>query len=223
LTRCYDSRVKVARLILIFMAVSYFAAADEAGFETVEEVLAVVGNTPILYSDVELMALLRVVDPDPEESPETYRSRLLEARIRLEVEFRDLEESGLLYRLEVDPTAVRGRLIARGGGVEVVVPQLESEGLSLADLDELALRLAAVDAYVQQRLRSRVAVTMEEIEGAYQQLLVDEIAATDEALPPLAAVRDRLTTLLVERKLNQEIERWLELAVTRQEVTRFSR
>jgi hypothetical protein len=64
---------------------------------------------------------------------------------------------------------------------------------------------------------------MEEIEGAYQQLLVDEIAATDEALPPLAAVRDRLTTLLVERKLNQEIERWLELAVTRQEVTRFSR
>ena len=209
--------------MLILMTVNYFAAAQEAGLETVEEVLAVVGNTPILYSDVELMELLGIVDPEPGEPSATYRSRLLEARIRLEVEFRDLEESGLLYRLEVDPTGVRDRLVARGGGVEVVGPRLASKGLSLADADELALRLAAVDAYVQQRLRSRVAITMEEIEGAYQQLLVDEIATTDEALPPLASVREQLTTLLVERKLNQEIERWLELAVTRQEVTRFSR
>ena len=64
---------------------------------------------------------------------------------------------------------------------------------------------------------------MDEIEAAYQQLLVDEIATSDEAVPPLTAVRDRLFELLVERKLNDEIERWLVRASEHQEVLRFSR
>jgi hypothetical protein len=64
---------------------------------------------------------------------------------------------------------------------------------------------------------------MDEIEAAYQQLLVDEIAASDEPVPPLAAVREQLHLILVERKLNDEIERWLARARERQEVLRFSR
>jgi hypothetical protein len=209
--------------MLILMTVSHFAPAQEAPFEVVEEVLAVVGTTPILHSDVELAALLHVVEPEPEESAQAYRARLLEARIRLELAFRELEEGGQLYRLEVDPAAVRQGLVARAGGPEAVDRELGARGLSPADLDELALRMAAVDAFVQQRLRTRIAVSMEEIEAAYQRLLVDEIAASDGALPPLAEVREQLTTVLVERKLNEEIERWLERASARQEVTRFSR
>ena len=209
--------------MLILMTVSHFASAQEAPFEIVEEVLAVVGTTPILHTDIELAALLHVVEPEPEESTQAYRSRLLEARIRLELAFRELEEGGLLYRLEVDPEAVREGLIEGAGGPDLVERELEARGLSPADLDELALRMAAVDAFVQQRLRARIAVSMEEIEAAYQRLLVDEIAAGDATLPPLAEVREQLTTVLVERKLNEEIERWLERASARQEVTRFSR
>ena len=64
---------------------------------------------------------------------------------------------------------------------------------------------------------------MEEIEAAYQELLVNEIAISDEPVPPLSAVRDDLHTLLVERKLNEEIESWLERAEEHQEVMRFGR
>ena len=64
---------------------------------------------------------------------------------------------------------------------------------------------------------------MEEIDAAYQELLVAEIATTDEPPPPVAVVQDQLRALLVERKLNEEIERWLVRAGERQEVTRFSR
>jgi hypothetical protein len=63
---------------------------------------------------------------------------------------------------------------------------------------------------------------MEEIEAAYQELLVNEIAVSNEPVPPLSAVRGHLHTLLVERKLNEEIERWLERAEEDQEVMRFS-
>jgi len=209
-------------LLLILMAVSHFAAADQPSTTVVEEVLAVVGNTPILYSDVTLAALVRLVEPATEIEGQ-YRSQLLDARIRLEVEYRDLEESGLLFRLDLEPQRARDALITRGGGTEVLERELSANGLSWPDLEELALRIAAVDAYVEQRLRPRVSVSMEEIDAAYQELLVAEIATTDEPPPPVAVVQDQLRALLVERKLNEEIERWLVRAGERQEVTRFSR
>jgi hypothetical protein len=207
---------------LIIMCVNHFAAAQQPESRVVEEVLAVVGITPILYSDVTLTALVQLVERTTEED-QLYRSRLLDARIRLEVEYRDLEESGLLFRLDLDPQPVREALIDRAGGAEVLEREFAFNGLTWPDLEELALRIAAVDAYVEQRLRPRVAVTMEEIEAAYQELLVAEIATVDEPPPPVAAVQDELRTVLVERKLNEEIERWLARAEERQEVTRFSR
>jgi hypothetical protein len=205
------------------MAFSHFAIADEPIWETVEEVLAVVGSTPILFSDITLAEQIRLVDREPEESITAYRSRLLDARIRLEVEFRELEEGGILYRLELDTPGVRDLLIERGNGEETLDAKMRQHGLIWPDLDELALRVSAVDAFVEQRLRPRISVSIEEIEVAYQQLLVDEIAASDEPVPPLASVREHLHRIVVERKLNDEIERWLERAEERQEVLRFSR
>ena len=207
---------------LILLAVSHFTASEEPRWQTVEEVLAVVGSTPILYSDVTLAALVHLVEPEPMEVPEDYRSRLLSARIRLEVEFRDLEDAGLLYRLELETGPYRDALVARAGGEDVLDVSLRHEGLVWPDIDELVLRVAAIEAFVEQRLRPRISITMEEIEAAYQELLVNEIAVSDEPVPPLSTVRGHLHTLLVERKLNDEIASWLERAEEDQEVMRFS-
>ncbi len=215
--------MRTAVIALILMAVSHFGTPAEPEWETVEEVLAVVGSTPILLSDLELAALVRLIDAEPDEPSDAYRSRLLDARIRLEIEFRDIEDGGLLFRLELDPQRARQTLIERGGGADRLDSEFVDRGLTASDLDELVLRVAAVDAFVQQRLRPRISVNMDEIEAAYQQLLVDEIATSDETVPPLTAVRDRLFELLVERKLNDEIERWLVRAAEHQEVLRFSR
>ena len=182
--------------------------------------MAVVGDTPILHSDVELAVLLKIVDREPIE---THRTRVLDARIRLEIEFRDLEDGGLLYRLELDTTKVRESLIAGAGGEAVLDQGLEANGLVWPDVDELVLRIAAVNAFVDQRLLPRVSISVEEIEAAYQDLLVKEIAASDEPVPPLSTVRQHLHQILVARKLNEEIERWVVRANERQEVMRFSR
>jgi len=214
--------VRSAVFSLILLTVSHFAASEEPTWRTVEEVLAVVGSTPILFSDVTLAALVHLVEREPMESLEDYRSRLLGARIRLEVEFRDLEDAGLLYRLELETGTYGDALIVRAEGEEALDASLQQEGLVWPDVDELVLRVAAVDAFVEQRLRPRISITMEEIEAAYQELLVNEIAVSNEPVPPLSAVRGHLHTLLVERKLNEEIERWLERAEEDQEVMRFS-
>jgi len=209
--------VKPLIAFLICLILLYLPALAE----TIDEVAAAVGTTPILRSDLRLAELVRLVELDPAESADDFGSRLLEARIRLELQFRDLEASGTLYRLDIDVSSARAALVERAGGDAVIAPALAATGLTAGDLDELALRIAAVDAYVDQRLRPRVRVGSDELRAAYQELVVGPIEGTGETAPPLESVQEQLHLLLAERALNGEIERWLLSAAERFEVTRF--
>jgi hypothetical protein len=204
------------------MCFSYLAVAQEVVREPVDEVVAVVDRTPLLRSDIDLAELLELVERPVRTSDADYRSSLLDARIQLEVQFRDLEASGVLYRLELDVTDVRRTLLDRVGGLAAITPGLESAGLDDADIDELALRICAANAYAEQRLRPRISVSLQEIETAYRRFAVDLESQGEEA-PPLTSVQGRLRRLISERKLNAEIERWVARALDEREVTRFVR
>jgi len=210
----------IARLIaVIFLILCHLPAHGE----TIEEVVAAVGPTPILRSDIILSRLVQLVEITPGESDAAVTGRLLETRINLELQFRDLEESGTLYRLDFDVTAVSEDLIRRGGGEEVLQRSLVANGLDLGDVEELALRLASARAYIEQRLKPRIRVTSDEIETAYQDIVVAEMQTAGQQPPPLDQVRDDIRRLLTERKINDEIEAWLATAAENHEVTRFYR
>jgi hypothetical protein len=205
------------RVLLILLISCHFAAAQRV----VEEVLAVVDTTPILLSDVELGELVRLVEPEDADGG-SLRSRLLDARIRLELQYRDLEDAGTLYRLDLDTESSLRTLVQRGGGEERLRSALEQHGLMWADLEQLSVRVAAALAYTDQRLRPRIRITLEELQAAYQTEVVEQLDSMDQQVPPITAVQDQLHTLLLERKLNEEIERWLSSALERHEVTRFA-
>lgn len=180
-----------------------------------------VDTTPILLSDVALATLVRLVDPGDGGGTGSYRSRVLDARVRLELEYRDLEDAGTLYRLSLDSDASLKTLVARAGGEDRLRASLDQHGLTWADVEQLSVRVAAASAYTEQRLRPRIRVTLEELQAAYQTEVVKVLEAKNEPIPPLNAVQEQLHTLLVERKLNDEIESWLEGARERHQVTRF--
>ena len=178
-----------------------------------------VGTTPILLSDVNLATLLRLADVDPEAPAEAQGAATLEARIRLEVQYRSLEASGTVFRLELDVAAVQEALVERAGGRDLLGSLLEPAGLSWSDVEQLAVRSAAARAFVEQRLRPRVSISMEEIEAAYRSIVVDHWDPSLEPPPPLLELKDQLHRLVVERKLNDEIERWIEQSREQIEVT----
>ena len=184
--------------------------------------MAVVDRTPLLLSDVDLAELLVLIERPFGASDADYRSALLEARIQLEVQFRDLEASGVLYRLDLDVVGVRRDLLSAAGEAEAVAHELEVAGLGEADIDELALRVCAANAFAEQRLRPRISVSLQEIETAYRRLAI-ELESQGEDAPPLTSVDDQLHRLIAERKLNDEIERWVTRALDEREVTRFVR
>jgi hypothetical protein len=209
-------------LVIVLLALAAVSAPAD-GPVIVEKVLAVVGTAPILTSDVTLAEHVGLLPRDPGESTASYRSRLLDARIRLELQYRDLETSGVLYRLHLETDVVLHELVTRAGGPEPLATALTAGGFTQEDLDQLALRLAAARAYTEERLRPTVSVTLEEIQQAYEHLVRDQLASSGASAPSLPEVQDRLRALLVERKLNDEIRRWLETARERLGVTRFTR
>jgi hypothetical protein len=212
----------VKRLLPLSLAVVIPFSAGAAETLVVDEVVAVVGSSPVLASDLELATALRLVEPDEGESVDALRSRVLDARLRLEVQYRDLEASGTVYRLRPDTEAVGQSLAAAAGGLESLAPRLAAIGMTSADVDDLALRIATVDAYVRERLQPRVSVSLDELRQAYQDIVVAELQRRGEAPPALVEVRDELRRIVFERKLNGEIARWLVQARARQEVTVFA-
>jgi hypothetical protein len=209
-------------MTLILLVISQLSGAQTLVRIPVEEVVAVVDRTPLLRSDIDLAELVVLVERSAGATDADYRSALLEARIQLEVQFRDLEASGVLYRLELDVPGVRRSVLAAAGDIDPLMEALAADGLGDADIDELALRVCASNAYTDQRLRPRVSVTLQEIETAYRSLAV-ELESQGESAPPLTSVQDQLHQLIAERKLNEEIERWVTRAFDEREVTRFVR
>ncbi len=209
-------------MTLILLVISQLSGAQALVRTPVEEVVAVVDRTPLLRSDIDLAELVVLVERPAGATDADYRSALLEARIQLEVQFRDLEASGVLYRLELDVPGARRSVMAAAGDIDSLMEALAAAGLGDADIDELALRVCASNAYTEQRLRPRVSVTLQEIETAYRSLAV-ELESQGESAPPLTSVQDQLHQLIAERKLNEEIERWVTRAFDEREVTRFVR
>jgi len=214
--------VKRSAIVFILLIFSHLSATQDLIREPVEEVVAVVDRTPLLLSDVDLAELLVLIERPFGASDADYRSALLEARIQLEVQFRDLEASGVLYRLDLDVVGVRRNLLSAAGEAEAVAHELEVAGLGEADIDELALRVCAANAFAEQRLRPRISVSLQEIETAYRRLAI-ELESQGEDAPPLTSVDDQLHRFISERKLNDEIERWVTRALDEREVTRFVR
>jgi len=207
--------------VVLLCCLCSFAAGGGGSDEPVivDQVLAAVDAMPLLRSDVDLILMLDLLSPEEGESHDELVARALQHRINLELGYRELERSGVLYRLTQDVDGVVQQMtaaITASGNAET---KLSAKGLSWEDVRVLAVRIAAVNAFIDERLRSQITVTQPELEQEYQRL-VRETAGDPGSLPEQ---REQLSRLLVERKLNAEIERWLAAAQENHEVTRFAR
>lgn len=194
--------------VLIGHAPSVGAAPDG---ELVDAIVAVVDNAPILVSDLELARLVHLAPSD----------EVLTARVALELQYQDLVVSGALYRLELDVAARRAELKAALGLPARELSPLQGTGLTEDDLEQLAIRLAARDAFVEQRLRPRVRVTLDDLRTAYRDEVVPSVENANVPVPELETVAGQLREVLVERRLTEQVEQWMAEIRARHEVVRY--
>jgi hypothetical protein len=189
----------------------------------IERVLAVVNGTPVLASDVELATIAHLVPRDEGESDESLRSATLEALIALELRWQDLEAAAIASRTTVDLDASWAHVAERAGGEDALRARLRGVGLEEAMLRALLRRAAVVQAYVSNHFAPFVRPTNEEVVTVYEHEVVPALRAGGDEVPPLDAMRADIETLVRERKLLAEVERWTAELAERGQVVRYSR
>ncbi len=202
-----------ALLLCLLCGISGLLTAQD----TVDEVLAVVDRNPILASDI---ALAKLVGVGPEDAD---RSALLDARIRLELEFLDLVDSGSIHTIDADVSREIDAIVSHCGGEERLSEALVELGLEWNDVEALALRIASVELWIEKNIRPRIGVSVRDVEEAYRRVIVEPIQARGETPPSIEHLNADLRRLVEEEKLNAEIERWLSQTGERHPVTRFVR
>ncbi len=187
----------------------------------VERVLAVVNGAPILSSDLELAELARLVPREPTEDTAAYRAAEVEALIVLELRWQDLEAAAIAPRVPADLDAAWSAVTERVGGEDALRAMLAEHGLPESALRELVRRAAIVEAYVAGRFAPFVRPTAEEVEAYYRDELSPKLRAAGKSVPELAAVREQIESLLRERKLDAEVQRWTDDLAKRSVVVRY--
>lgn len=100
---------------------------------------------------------------------------------------------------------VRG--YAEIGGLSSLLKLL---GLRTGELEAYVELQALIIRFVNLRFRPFVNVQEAEIESYYEVILVRKLRESGIGAPALEEVRDRIREILMEEKVNQALERWLE-------------
>jgi len=103
-----------------------------------------------------------------------------------------------------------------------------SVGLTPQKIDELIRQRIMIDRFVEFRFRSFVLITEQDIKRFYDEVLAPAIRNRGAVPPALDAiqdgrsVRDGISATLKQRKINDEVERWLSQARQRADIVQLA-
>ncbi len=104
-----------------------------------------------------------------------------------------------------------------------------SVGLTPQKIDELIRQRILIDRFVEFRFRSFVLITQQDIQRHYDEVLAPEIRKSGLVPPSLdevqkdgKTVRDGISATLKQRKINDEVERWLSQARQRADIVQLA-
>ncbi len=190
--------------------------SDAAASRTIDQVVASVDGAAITQSDVETEYRTEVFHEEgrvPPKVPDAEKlahvlDRLIDQRLLMEEASAAEHKNSAASQERAEQTlADLGKKFA---SEEAFQAALRSLGLNehdlLAKIEEQQRILRVVD----QRLRPLVSVEHDEIEAYYQAAFLPEWAKKNKgSAPGLADVEDQIQEILVQRKIDQQLDVWL--------------
>lgn len=199
---------KITLFLVVFSTVGVAVLHSAAEEDTVDRLLAVVDDDPILESQLVQTIGIGLVEQQAGEGETAFRRRILDGLIEEKLRFHEVDRFGFaevpVDQVEEQFEAVRGRF----PNERSFQAQLEELGLDEQGLRQLLARQVMVLIYVEERLGARVFVGLEEIQAHYDEVLVPRLKEEDGPVPSIREVREPIRQVLREELLNEEIERW---------------
>jgi hypothetical protein len=187
-----------------------------------DRVLAVVDEDPILASDVERAVKLGLQQPNPGESSEAFRRRVVNSLIEERLRFHEIDRFGFeqvpVEEIERNVAKIR----ARFPNDAAFQKALKEVGLDPKKLRQLVARQILVLTYVDERLGPRVFVSLEDINRYYREVLTPEMQRRGQPVAPVEDVREDIREVLKQQKLTQELEKWTQELRERAEVVVYT-
>lgn len=192
--------------------------------ETVDRVVAAVGDKAITASDVEAEYRMELLhDGKNPAASEPDGSTLNQVRDRL-IDRALLEQEATTDGIEVAPNdpVVDERL-------RTLVQKFPAPGTLTADLGKIGLTEDGLRRHlgeeervlrvIDERLRPQATVEPSEIETYYRETFVPELARqSQQPPPPLAAVEGRIREILTQQKIDMLLVDWLKTLRTSHDV-----
>jgi hypothetical protein len=176
----------------------------------VDKILAVVDEDPILATDVDRVVKLGLQRPNPGESQEAFRKRILNLLIDERLRSHEVDRFGFT---EVPVEAVEAEVTK----IQKSFPDdrafqkaLAEVGLNLQGLRQRVTQQLLVVTYVDERLGPRVLIGSDEISKYYRTVLTPEMQKRGQPPPPQEEVRDPIREILKQQKLTVEMAKWTE-------------
>ncbi|HEV2426177.1 MAG TPA: SurA N-terminal domain-containing protein [Terriglobia bacterium] len=216
----------MALLVVSAAAQTPAGLSGTAGGQTLDRVVAAVGNTAITASDVEseyrLELLLDGKEPDPDPGAgvlNQVRQRMID-RILLEDE---VQADSI--KVSPDDPAVAARwnaLQKKFPNMEAFATALKQAGMSEESLKSVLAEQESILRVIDQRLRPEAVVEPPEIEAYYHDIFVPRLAKQgNQPAPPLSEVESRIREILVQQKIDGLLDAWLKRLRARDDVRVF--
>lgn len=198
----------LARPASVF-AIAILAAAVLSG-EIIDRIAATVNDTAIPESEVRKAILVSALTPEPGESPEAFRLRVLDALIDQHLEYQDASRFGPsppdAAEIADAMKKLRERLKSEGKNPDA---EFAAAGMDEDDVAASLERQLVIQRYLKERFAPIAYADEEQAHGEYDERYVPSQKAAGLPVEPLENVADEMRRRASERAFEEQVARWL--------------
>lgn len=221
--------IRVIRVLLASVCLIGLLAQNTPSQQTVDQILTLVNDDVITRIDL-LWSI--AMDPQAPSPVGPVGSDLLSRKLDVMIDERLIaQEAARVPTTEITQDEIdkkRTELIKSFPSEAQFRERVGSVGLTPQKIGELIRQRILIDRFVEFRFRSFVLITEQDIQRHYDEVLAPAIRNRGIVPPSLdevqdgRSVRDGISATLKQRKINDEVERWLSQARQRADVVQLA-
>ena len=192
-----------------FLAVSALAAALALSADIADRIAATVNDVAIPESEVRRAMVVSALQPEPGETPEAFRSRILDALIDQHLEYEDAQRFGSAppdaADIEGAMRTLENRLRAEGRDPAA---EFAKAGLTREEVRASLERQLLIQRYLKERFNPVALADEERAREEYEKVYVPERRAAGLPVAPFESVVEEVRRRAQERSFAEETEKW---------------
>ncbi|HVJ05556.1 MAG TPA: hypothetical protein VM578_07775 [Candidatus Saccharimonadales bacterium] len=181
--------------------------------EVVDRTIAIVNNHLVTWSDLDEQMRFEALENGRalKDLGEADRRTAFEHLVQYLILRDQMQGTIPANESEVEARIAAVRAGTKDGRMDQAwVATLQRYGVSEAELSDLVKNQIEILKFTEFRVRPLVRASRKEVEEYYTNTLVPQVMAQGQSPEPLERMTPKIRELLVEQKMNREIEKWLE-------------